>query len=71
MKVLMMANVGYQILSWDVSQTLQSRDYKSPPLVIYEEDDEAMGIWQNGKSKNAGRFSNLQRTESHEHIECE
>lgn len=53
MKVLMMANVGYQILSWDVSQTLQSRDYKSPPLVIYEEDDEAMGIWQDGKHGRA------------------
>ena len=41
------------------------------PRVAYEEDDEAMGIWQDGKSKNAGRVPNLQGTESHEHIECE
>ena len=46
--VLMMANVGYQILSWNVSQTLQSRDYKSPPLVVFEAEDEDEGMVHSG-----------------------
>lgn len=41
------------------------------PRVAYEEDDEAMGIWENGKTKSSGRTSNLQGTEGHEHIERE
>ena len=38
--VLMMADVGFQIFSENVSITLRSRDYKSAPIVIWEESDE-------------------------------
>ena len=38
--VLMMADVGFQIFSENVSITLRCRDYKSPPLVAYEVTNE-------------------------------
>ena len=46
--VLMMADVGFQILSENVSITLRSRDYKSAPVVLYEEDPSVFSVEGNG-----------------------
>ena len=68
---VMLTDVVTPKTSMDVAPILGSRDYKAPPLVVFEVTDEILGFRKDGKSENGRRVHDLQGTEGCEHPECQ